>query len=118
MPAVITADAGKTTFKSPAMDEFLDDFFHHRAKWAVSGLVRVRVAFEEGPVVSLDALPKRGFPGISGAVLHLPPSDPFTRSYHDETLPQDGAKSADFCSMCGPHFCSMKITENVCKYAA
>ncbi len=40
------------------------------------------------------------------------------RSYHDETLPQEGAKSAHFCSMCGPHFCSMKITEDVRKYAA
>jgi phosphomethylpyrimidine synthase len=40
------------------------------------------------------------------------------RGFHDETLPQDGAKSAHFCSMCGPHFCSMKITEDVRKYAA
>ncbi|RFC52604.1 MAG: phosphomethylpyrimidine synthase [Verrucomicrobia bacterium] len=45
--------------------------------------------------------------------------DPITaREYHDETLPQEGAKSAHFCSMCGPHFCSMKITEDVRKYAA
>ena len=45
--------------------------------------------------------------------------DPVTaRKYHDETLPQDLAKSAHFCSMCGPHFCSMKITEGVRKYAA
>jgi phosphomethylpyrimidine synthase len=45
--------------------------------------------------------------------------DPVTaRAFHDETLPQDGAKSAHFCSMCGPHFCSMKITEDVRKYAA
>ena len=35
-----------------------------------------------------------------------------------ETLPQEGAKSAHFCSMCGPHFCSMKISEDVRKYAA
>jgi phosphomethylpyrimidine synthase len=40
------------------------------------------------------------------------------REFHDETLPQDGAKTAHFCSMCGPHFCSMKITEDVRKYAA
>ncbi|MEI6337276.1 MAG: phosphomethylpyrimidine synthase ThiC [Verrucomicrobiota bacterium] len=40
------------------------------------------------------------------------------REFHDETLPQEGAKSAHFCSMCGPHFCSMKITEDVRKYAA
>jgi phosphomethylpyrimidine synthase len=45
--------------------------------------------------------------------------DPVTaREFHDETLPQDGAKTAHFCSMCGPHFCSMKITEDVRKYAA
>ncbi|HEV7669121.1 MAG TPA: phosphomethylpyrimidine synthase ThiC [Thermoanaerobaculia bacterium] len=44
--------------------------------------------------------------------------DPETaRSYHDETLPQEGAKVAHFCSMCGPHFCSMKITEEVREYA-
>ncbi len=45
--------------------------------------------------------------------------DPDTaRSYHDETLPQEAAKVAHFCSMCGPHFCSMKITEEVREYAA
>ena len=45
--------------------------------------------------------------------------DPVTaREFQDETLPQDGAKTAHFCSMCGPHFCSMKITEDVRKYAA
>src|SRR6266487_4456051 len=45
--------------------------------------------------------------------------DPDTaREFHDETLPSEGAKTAHFCSMCGPHFCSMKITEDVRKYAA
>jgi phosphomethylpyrimidine synthase len=45
--------------------------------------------------------------------------DPVTaREFHDETLPQEGAKVAHFCSMCGPHFCSMKITEDVRQYAA
>ncbi|WP_374354205.1 phosphomethylpyrimidine synthase ThiC [Chitinimonas sp.] len=39
------------------------------------------------------------------------------REYHDETLPQQGAKVAHFCSMCGPHFCSMKITQDVRDYA-
>ncbi len=44
--------------------------------------------------------------------------DPETaRAYHDETLPADGAKIAHFCSMCGPHFCSMKITEDIREYA-
>ena len=44
--------------------------------------------------------------------------DPETaKEFHDETLPQNAAKVAHFCSMCGPHFCSMKITEDVRKYA-
>jgi phosphomethylpyrimidine synthase len=45
--------------------------------------------------------------------------DPVTaRAYHDETMPAEGAKVAHFCSMCGPKFCSMKITEDVRRYAA
>ena len=40
------------------------------------------------------------------------------REFHDETLPQEGAKQAHFCSMCGPHFCSMKISQDVRDYAA
>jgi len=40
------------------------------------------------------------------------------QQFHDETLPQEGAKVAHFCSMCGPHFCSMKITQDVRDYAA
>jgi phosphomethylpyrimidine synthase len=45
--------------------------------------------------------------------------DPETaREFHDETLPAEGAKTAHFCSMCGPHFCSMRITEDVRRYAA
>ena len=45
--------------------------------------------------------------------------DPDTaKDFHDETLPQQGAKVAHFCSMCGPHFCSMKITQDVRDYAA
>ena len=44
--------------------------------------------------------------------------DPETaREFHDETLPAQGAKVAHFCSMCGPHFCSMKITQDVRDYA-
>jgi phosphomethylpyrimidine synthase len=44
--------------------------------------------------------------------------DPQTaREFHDETLPAEGAKIAHFCSMCGPHFCSMKITQEVREYA-
>ncbi|HPF72399.1 MAG: phosphomethylpyrimidine synthase ThiC [Lysobacteraceae bacterium] len=40
------------------------------------------------------------------------------QEFHDETLPKDAAKHAHFCSMCGPHFCSMKITQDVRDYAA
>ena len=44
--------------------------------------------------------------------------DPDTaREFHDETLPAEGAKVAHFCSMCGPHFCSMKISQDVREYA-
>jgi len=39
------------------------------------------------------------------------------KEFHDQTLPQENAKTAHFCSMCGPHFCSMKITEDVRKFA-
>ncbi|MFM7846420.1 MAG: phosphomethylpyrimidine synthase ThiC, partial [Planctomycetota bacterium] len=45
--------------------------------------------------------------------------DPETaRAYHDETLPQDTFKSAHFCSMCGPKYCSMRITEDIRKMSA
>ncbi|HEX4393760.1 MAG TPA: phosphomethylpyrimidine synthase ThiC, partial [Mycobacterium sp.] len=45
--------------------------------------------------------------------------DPDTaREYHDETLPAEPAKTAHFCSMCGPKFCSMRITQDVREYAA
>ena len=48
-----------------------------------------------------------------------PSLDPDTaRCYHDETLPKQSMKVAHFCSMCGPHFCSMKITQDVRDYAA
>jgi len=40
------------------------------------------------------------------------------REYHDETLPKQAHKVAHFCSMCGPHFCSMKISQEVREYAA
>ena len=64
---------------------------------AVQGALRVPLG---GPVQ-----PRRSIPSKA-------------REFHDETLPQDGAKVAHFCSMCGPHFCSMKITQDVRDYAA
>ncbi len=48
---------------------------------------------------------------------HLALDPERAEEYHDETLPAEGAKQAHFCSMCGPHFCSMKITEDVRAYA-
>ena len=39
------------------------------------------------------------------------------QEYHDETLPQDAAKTAHFCSMCGPNFCSMRISDDIRKFA-
>ena len=45
--------------------------------------------------------------------------DPYkSKEFHDETLPQESAKSAHFCSMCGPNFCSMKITQDIRNYAS
>ena len=45
--------------------------------------------------------------------------DPYkSKEFHDETLPQESAKIAHFCSMCGPHFCSMKITQDIRDYAS
>ena len=49
------------------------------------------------------------------AVENLHPAT--ARAFHDETLPAPGAKTAHFCSMCGPRFCSMKITQEVRDYA-
>ena len=64
---------------------------------AVEGALRVPLG---GPVQ-----PRRSIPDTA-------------REFHDETLPADGAKVAHFCSMCGPKFCSMKITQDVRDYAA
>lgn len=64
-----------------------------------------------------DALSKARFEFRWEDQFHLALDPPTAHSYHDETLPADGAKVAHFCSMCGPHFCSMKITEDVRAYA-
>ena len=58
-----------------------------------------------------------GYYAVVGPLLRL--LDPETaHAYHDETLPKDAHKVAHFCSMCGPKFCSMKITQDVRDYAA
>ena len=65
-----------------------------------------------------DALSKARFEFRWQDQFHLSMDPEKAIQYHDETLPQDGAKIAHFCSMCGPKFCSMKITQDVRDYAA
>ena len=72
---------------------------HSRAQYRDNALSKARFEFRWKDQFNLDL-------------------DPVTaRLYHDETHPQDGAKTAHFCSMCGPNFCSMKISEDVRQYA-
>src|SRR5207237_7452844 len=59
--------------------------------------------------------PRVEFRSADHSQLSLAPDTP--RSYHDEPLPAEGAKTAHFCSMCGPKFCSMRITADVRAYA-
>jgi len=65
-----------------------------------------------------DALSKARFEFRWEDQFNLSPTPETAREFHDETLPAEGANLAHFCSMCGPQFCSMKITEDVRKYAA
>ncbi len=65
-----------------------------------------------------DALSRARFEFRWEDQFNLALDPPRAREFHDETLPAEGAKSAHFCSMCGPKFCSMKITEEVRAYAA
>src|SRR5437763_2363967 len=64
-----------------------------------------------------DALSKARFDFRWAAHFELSLDPESARSYHDETLPAEGAKTAHFCSMCGPKFCSMRITADVRAYA-
>lgn len=65
-----------------------------------------------------DALSKARFEFRWEDQFNLSLDPELAREYHDETLPADGAKIAHFCSMCGPKFCSMKISQEVRDYAA
>jgi phosphomethylpyrimidine synthase len=65
-----------------------------------------------------DALSKARFEFRWEDQFHLSLDPETARAYHDQTLPQEGAKVAHFCSMCGPKFCSMEITQQVRDYAA
>ena len=64
-----------------------------------------------------DALSKARFEFRWEDQFNLSLDPDIARAYHDETLPAQGAKIAHFCSMCGPNFCSMKITQDVRAYA-
>jgi phosphomethylpyrimidine synthase len=64
-----------------------------------------------------DALSKARFEFRWEDQFHLALDPERAREYHDETLPAEGAKVAHFCSMCGPKFCSMEITQQVRAYA-
>ncbi|WP_419874326.1 phosphomethylpyrimidine synthase ThiC [Candidatus Pristimantibacillus sp. PTI5] len=65
-----------------------------------------------------DALSKARFEFRWRDQFHLSLDPERAMAYHDETLPADAAKSAHFCSMCGPKFCSMRITQDIREYAA
>jgi phosphomethylpyrimidine synthase len=71
-----------------------------------------------GAQVRDNALSKARFEFRWEDQFHLGLDPEKAQSFHDETLPKDAHKSAHFCSMCGPHFCSMKITQDVRDYAA
>ncbi len=64
-----------------------------------------------------DALSKARFEFRWSDQFNLSLDPDRAREYHDETLPKESSKVAHFCSMCGPHFCSMKITQDVREYA-
>jgi phosphomethylpyrimidine synthase len=65
-----------------------------------------------------DALSKARFEFRWADQFNLSLDPERAREYHDETLPAEGAKVAHFCSMCGPKFCSMEITQQIRDYAA
>ncbi len=71
-----------------------------------------------GAQIRDDALSKARFEFRWGDQFNLSLDPDTAVEYHDQTLPQEGAKVAHFCSMCGPNFCSMKITQDVREYAA
>ena len=65
-----------------------------------------------------NALSKARFEFRWADQFHLSLDTDTAKDFHDETLPADGAKSAHFCSMCGPKFCSMEITQQIRDFAA
>jgi phosphomethylpyrimidine synthase len=71
-----------------------------------------------GEFVGDDALSKARFEFRWRDQFNLSLDPDTAEQYHDQTLPAEGAKTAHFCSMCGPKFCSMKISQEVREFAA
>ena len=71
-----------------------------------------------GAQIRDNALSKARFEFRWEDQFHLSLDPDTAKDFHDETLPDNAAKVSHFCSMCGPHFCSMKITQDVRDYAA
>jgi len=90
------------------------------------GVIAYKIAAHSADLARGNELAKKRDDALSAARFEFRWEDQFNlcldpetaRAYHDQTLPAAGAKDAHFCSMCGPHFCSMKITEEVREYAA
>jgi phosphomethylpyrimidine synthase len=83
--------------------------------WRNSGDIRVRGA--PTPKLRDDALSRARFEFRWRDQFNLSLDPDTAEQYHDQTLPAEGAKTAHFCSMCGPKFCSMKITQEVRAFA-
>jgi phosphomethylpyrimidine synthase len=89
------------------------------------GVIAYKIAAHAADVAKGNATAKAWDDAMSDARFEFRWEDQFNlaldpgtaRAYHDETLPAAPAKTAHFCSMCGPHFCAMKITQDVRDYA-
>ena len=77
-----------------------------------------RAELQRRVVVGVALRVTAGATGAHVSALYLAWGPETARAFHDETLPKEAHKTAHFCSMCGPKFCSMKITQEVREYAA
>jgi len=90
-----------------------------------AGIIAYKIAAHAADLAKGHALAKTWDDALSKARFEFRWRDQFrlsldpetAGSYHDQTLPAEGAKLAHFCSMCGPQFCSMKITQDIRDYA-
>ena len=117
--ADVTAAKAKETDAADAKNDFAKNDADYTQ---LEGLI---AKLQANPAATTRAIQALGpTTGVGGAVRQMLPAgmgglDPDTaEQYHDQTLPAEGAKSAHFCSMCGPKFCSMKISQEVRDFAA